>query len=49
MNLVFATQFATEIASVAASGDGLLRQRLAGLSPDERRASREALVRAELV
>ena len=43
MNLIFATQFAAEIASVVASGDRLLRARLAGLSPDERRALREAL------
>src|SRR5262249_21070249 len=42
LTLVFATQFATEIASVVASGDGLLRRRLGGLSPDERRVLREA-------
>ena len=49
MNLIFATQFAGEIASVVNGGDGLLRQRLATLGPDERRVLREALAEPELV
>jgi hypothetical protein len=49
MTLVFATYFAKEITSVAAGGDGLLRQRLAKLGPDERRAVREALAEPEFV
>jgi hypothetical protein len=48
MNVIFASQFADEIASVAAGGDGLLRQRLASLDPDERRMLREALAEPEL-
>src|SRR5262249_62389296 len=48
MTLVFATQFADELGSVAADGDGLLRQRLASLGPAERRILREALAEPEL-
>jgi hypothetical protein len=50
MNLIFASQFASEIASVA-TGDGsaLLRERLGALSSDERRVLREALSDGELV
>jgi hypothetical protein len=44
LTLVFASQFADEITSVAERADGLLHERLASLSPDERRALREALV-----
>jgi len=50
LTLVFATQFAGEVASVMnGSGDGLLRKRLAALSPDERRMLREAVSEPELV
>ena len=49
MTLIFATQFAGEISSVMDGGDGLLRERLAALGPDERRALREALAEPELV
>jgi hypothetical protein len=49
MNLVFASYFAKEIASVVSSGDTLLRQRLATLGPDERRVLREALAEPQLV
>jgi hypothetical protein len=49
MQLVFASQFADEIAAVAAEGDRLLRQRLATLGPDERRLLREALAEPDLV
>jgi hypothetical protein len=49
LTLVFATQFASEIASVASDGDGLLRQRLARLGPDERRVLREALAEPEFI
>jgi hypothetical protein len=46
--MIFATQFAGEIAAVMnGGGGGLLRQRLAALSPDERRALREALAEPE--
>jgi hypothetical protein len=38
MTLVFATQFATEIAAVSDDGNGLLRERLARLDQGERRA-----------
>src|SRR5262249_6006934 len=49
LNLVFATQFANEISSVmGGNGDGLLRQRLATLSSEERRTLREALSEPEL-
>jgi hypothetical protein len=49
MTLVFATQFASEIAAVV-HGDGgaVLRDRLAALGPDERRILREALGDPEL-
>jgi len=49
LTLVFASQFADEIASVTEGGDGLLRQRLGALGPDERRILREALAEAEFV
>jgi hypothetical protein len=49
MTMIFATQFATEIASVMDRGNGLLRERLASLSPGERHALREALAELELV
>jgi hypothetical protein len=49
MTLIFATQFANEISSVMdGNGDGLLRQRLAALSSEERHALREALGEPEL-
>jgi hypothetical protein len=49
MTLVFATQFADEIAAVMhGDGDAVLRDRLAALSPDERRRLREALAAPEL-
>jgi hypothetical protein len=44
LSLVFATQFASEIAAVVDNeGDELLRKRLAGLSDDERQVLRDAL------
>jgi len=43
MTLVFATQFADEVASVVSGGDELLRKRLALLGEDERRVLRQAL------
>jgi hypothetical protein len=43
MTLVFATQFAGEIAAVASGGDELLRKRLGLLGEDERRVLRQAL------
>ena len=49
MTLIFATQFAGEISSVMDGGGDLLRQRLAALGPDERRALRAALAEPELV
>jgi hypothetical protein len=49
MNLIFASQVADEIASVADGGDGLLRQRLAALGRDERRILRDALAESEFV
>src|SRR5262249_1099565 len=49
MTLVFATQFADEIASVATDGELLLRERLASLGPDERRLLRDALTEPERV
>jgi hypothetical protein len=49
MTLIFASQFADEVASVTADADGLLRQRLAALGPDERRVLREALSEPEFV
>src|SRR6476660_4062515 len=49
MNLIFASQFAEEIASVVDGGDALLRQRLATLGADVRRVLREALAEPELV
>jgi hypothetical protein len=47
LTLVFTTEFADEIASVATDGDGLLRKRLAALDRDERRVLREALDKLE--
>jgi hypothetical protein len=44
MTLVFASQFADEIASLAECGNGLLWQRLAALGAAERRVLREGLV-----
>jgi hypothetical protein len=49
LTLVFATQLAEEIGSVLGRGDGLLRERLASLSPDERDALREALAEPDFV
>ena len=49
LQILGATLFADEIASVAEGGDTLLRERLASLGPDERRALREALAEPELV
>jgi hypothetical protein len=49
MTVVFASQFADEITSVTEGGDGLLRERLARLGPDERRVLREALAEPEFV
>jgi hypothetical protein len=50
LTLVFATQFAGEIAAVAnGGGSALLRRRLSALSGDERRVLREALSEPELV
>jgi hypothetical protein len=50
MTLVFATQFAGEIAAVMhGEGDAALRDRVAALGPDERRRLREALAAPELV
>jgi hypothetical protein len=49
LTLVFVSQFAAEISSVLDRGDRLLHERLASLSPDERRALREALAEPELV
>jgi hypothetical protein len=47
MRLIFATQFAGEIAAVANAGNRLLSQRLGSLTPDERSALREALADLE--
>jgi hypothetical protein len=48
MTLIFATQFAGEIAAVMrGDGDAALRDRLATLGPDERRRLREALAAPE--
>jgi len=49
LQILGATLFADEIASVSKDGDGLLRERLASLGPDERRVLREALAEPELV
>jgi hypothetical protein len=43
MKMIFATQFASEIASVTADGDALLRERVAALHEDQRQLLREAL------
>jgi hypothetical protein len=49
LKVLGAAFYADEIVSVANGGDGLLRERLAALGPDERRILREALVEPELV
>jgi hypothetical protein len=43
MQMIFATQFASEIASVIEHGDALLRERVAALDEDQRQLLREAL------
>jgi hypothetical protein len=44
MQMIFATQFASEIAAVAEDGgDALLRGRVAALDEDQRQLLREAL------
>jgi hypothetical protein len=44
MNMIFANQFASEIAAVAEDdGDALLRGRVAALDDDQRQLLREAL------
>jgi hypothetical protein len=49
MTLVFATQFAGEIAAVIdGEGDAVLEDRLTASGPDERRCLREALSESEL-
>jgi hypothetical protein len=49
LTLVFPSQFAQEITSIAEGGDGLLRVRLAALGQEERRALREVLTEPEFV
>jgi hypothetical protein len=49
LEILGATLFADEIASVADGGNTLLGERLASLGPDKRRVLREALAEAELV
>jgi hypothetical protein len=49
LQILSATIFAEEIASVAEGGDGLLRERLASLGHDQRRLLREALAEPEFV
>jgi hypothetical protein len=49
LQILGATIFAEEIAAVAEGGDGLLRERLASLGPDQRRVLREALAEPECV
>jgi hypothetical protein len=50
LTLVFATQFASEIASIAnGGGDAMLRQRLASLSDDKLGVPRVALSEPELI
>jgi hypothetical protein len=44
LQLVFATEFAGEIAAVSENGDALLRERVAALDDGQRRLLREALV-----
>ena len=45
--MIFATQFASEIAAVTEnSGDALLRERVAALDEEQRQLLREALVDA---
>ena len=43
MKMIFATQFASEIAAVTEDGDALLRERVAALDDDQRGVLREAL------
>lgn len=43
LQMVFATQFASEIAAVTDDGDALLRERVAALDEDQRQLLREAL------
>jgi hypothetical protein len=43
MQMIFATQFASEIAAVTADGDALLRERVASLDAEQRQLLREAL------
>ena len=43
MKMIFATQFASEIAAVTEDGDALLRERVAALHEDQRQLLREAL------
>ena len=43
MQMIFATQFASEIAAVSENGDALLRERVEALDNDQRRLLREAL------
>jgi hypothetical protein len=49
LQILGATLFADQIASVAEGGDRLLRERLASLGPDHRRVLREALAEPECV
>ncbi len=43
LRLIFATQFASEVAAVTEDGDTLLRERVAALDEDQRLLLREAL------
>jgi hypothetical protein len=43
MQMIFATQFASEIAAVTEDGDVLLRERVAALDEDQRQLLRESL------
>jgi len=43
MQMIFATQFASEIAAVTEDGDVLLRERAAALDEDQRQLLRESL------
>jgi hypothetical protein len=43
LQMIFATQFASEIAAVTEDGDGLLRERVAALDDGQRQLLREAL------
>ena len=46
MKLIYATQFAAEIAAVTENSDALLRERVAALDEEQRQLLREALVDA---